>query len=58
MPKGKRRMVRVLIILPEDMVQQVNELAERLALARSSFIRLLILEGLQKREKPEPPKAN
>jgi metal-responsive CopG/Arc/MetJ family transcriptional regulator len=51
-------MIRVVVALPPDELERLDDLAERLALARSSLIRLMVLEGLEKREKPEPPKAD
>jgi len=59
MPRGKRpHMKRVIVALPPDELDRLDDLAERLALARSSLIRLMVLEGLEKRETREPPKAD
>jgi metal-responsive CopG/Arc/MetJ family transcriptional regulator len=55
MPGRKRRVVRVLITLPEDTLQQVNELADKLAMPRSTLIRLALIKFL---EKPEPPRSD
>ena len=53
MPKEKRRVVRVLITLPEDVLKEVNQLADRLAIPRSAVIRMATIKFL---EKPEPPR--
>jgi metal-responsive CopG/Arc/MetJ family transcriptional regulator len=53
MPKEKRRVIRVLITLPEDVLGEVNGLAEKLAIPRSAIIRMAVIKYL---EKPEPPK--
>jgi metal-responsive CopG/Arc/MetJ family transcriptional regulator len=46
-------MIRVVVALPPDELARLDDLAERLALARSSLIRLAVIKYL---EKPEPPK--
>ena len=54
MPQEKRRVVRVLITLPEDTLQQLDEVAEKLSVPRSALIRIMVVEALEKRLPPKP----
>jgi metal-responsive CopG/Arc/MetJ family transcriptional regulator len=55
MPQEKRRVVRVLITLPEDTLQRLDEVAAKLSVPRSALIRIMVVEALDRRE-PEAPK--
>lgn len=47
-------MVRVLITLPEDVLQELDEVAEKLSIPRSALIRIMVVEALAKREPLKP----
>jgi len=43
-------MVRVTVTLRQEHLEEVDELADRLAIPRSAAVRILIMEGLEQRE--------
>jgi len=49
MPR-KRTMVRVTITLRQEDLEDVDQLADKLAIPRSAAVRILIMEGLEQRE--------
>lgn len=64
MPR-KRTMIRVTVTLRQEDLDEVDQLADKLAIPRSAAVRILIMQALEQREpqkmtiqveQPEPPK--
>ena len=47
-------MTRVTITLRQADLEKVDQLAERLTIPRSALIRIMVVEGMEKREPPKP----
>jgi metal-responsive CopG/Arc/MetJ family transcriptional regulator len=66
MPR-KRTMIRVTVTLRQEDLEEVDQLADKLAIPRSAAVRILIMQALEQREpekmtiqveQPEPPKPS
>jgi len=55
MPR-KRTYVRVGVSLREEDLKEADRLAQEMGLARSTLIRLALLEFLKRHQPPDPPK--
>jgi predicted transcriptional regulator len=49
MPR-KRTMIRVTVTLRQEDLEEVDQLADKLAIPRSAAVRILIMEALERRE--------
>ena len=49
MPR-KRTMIRVTVTLRQEDLEEVDQLADKLAIPRSAAVRILIMEALEQRE--------
>ena len=50
MKRGKEKMVRICITLPESLVAKIDIVRARLGLSRTAFIRMCVMDYLRKME--------